>query len=71
MRPLLRLRHFGRLVVDVVGYAYLNRTWWLLPLMAALAVVTVFIVVGQAAAPYTISAATNAYLDAMGLEHHA
>ena len=50
----LRLRHLGRLVTDVVGYAVLNRTWWLVPMMATLAVVTVFIVVGQAAAPYTL-----------------
>ena len=51
---LLRLRHFGRLVVDVVGYTVVNRAWWLIPVMATLAVVTVFIVVGQAAAPYTL-----------------
>lgn len=50
----LRLRHLGRLIVDVVGYAVVNRAWWLLPLMATLAVITVFIVVGQAAAPYTL-----------------
>ena len=54
MHARLRLRHLGRLVVDVVGYAVVNRVWWLVPLMTALAVVTVFVVVGQAAAPYTL-----------------
>ena len=51
---MLRLRHLGRLVRDVTGYAVINRVWWLLPLMALLAVITVFIVIGQAAAPYTL-----------------
>lgn len=51
---MLRLRHLGRLVRDIVGFAVVNRAWWILPLMALLAVVTVFIVVGQAAAPYTL-----------------
>ncbi len=31
-----------------------NRAWWILPLMALLAVITVFIIVGQAPAPYTL-----------------
>lgn len=51
---MLRLRHLGRLVRDVTGYAVTNRVWWLLPLMALLALITVFIVIGQAAAPYTL-----------------
>ncbi len=51
---MLRLRHLFRLCGDFVAYAVVNRAWWVLPLMATLAVVTVFIVVGQAAAPYTL-----------------
>jgi hypothetical protein len=51
---LLRSSHLLRLVRDVIGFAVVNRTWWLLPLMAVLAVVTIFIVVSQAAAPYTL-----------------
>ena len=54
MHPLLRLRHLGRLVIDIVGYSVVNRAWWLLPMMVTLAIATVFIVVGQAAAPYTL-----------------
>lgn len=51
---MMRARHLLRLVRDVSGYAVVNRAWWILPLMALLAVITVFIVVGQAAAPYTL-----------------
>lgn len=51
---MLRARHFLRLVRDVGGFAVINRAWWILPLMALLAVITVFIIVGQAAAPYTL-----------------
>jgi hypothetical protein len=51
---MLRTRHLLRLVRDVCGFAVVNRAWWILPLMALLAIITVFIVVGQAAAPYTL-----------------
>jgi hypothetical protein len=51
---MLRARHLLRLVRDVCGFAVVNRAWWILPLMALLAIITVFIVVGQAAAPYTL-----------------
>jgi hypothetical protein len=51
---MLRLRHFLRLVRDFTGFAVLNRVWWLVPVMALLALITIFIVVGQAAAPYTL-----------------
>jgi Family of unknown function (DUF5989) len=48
------LRHAGRLARDVVGYSVHNRVWWLLPMMGLLALVIALIVVGQAAAPYTL-----------------
>jgi hypothetical protein len=51
---MLRARHFLRLVRDFSGFAVVNRVWWILPLMALLALITVFIIVGQAAAPYTL-----------------
>lgn len=50
----MRLRHTARLGVEFVRFSVVNRAWWLLPVMMLLAVVTVFIVVGQAAAPYTL-----------------
>jgi hypothetical protein len=39
---------------DFGAYAVVNRVWWILPLMAVLGLFAAFIVVGQAAAPYTI-----------------
>ncbi|MEZ5166791.1 MAG: DUF5989 family protein [Acidimicrobiales bacterium] len=51
---MLRLRHSLRLVRDLTGFALVNRVWWLLPLMVVLATITIFIVVGQVAAPYTL-----------------
>jgi Family of unknown function (DUF5989) len=50
----LRLRHLARLVRDLMGFAVVNRVWWLIPLMLVLTILTIFIVVGQAAAPYTL-----------------
>ena len=47
-----RLRHAARLARDVIGYSVHNRAWWLVPMMAVLMLVIVFVVVGQAAAPY-------------------
>lgn len=51
---MLRARHLVRLVRDIGGFAVVNRAWWILPVMALLALITIFIVVGQAAAPYTL-----------------
>jgi hypothetical protein len=51
---MLRLRYAARLARDVVGYSVHNRVWWLLPMMALLALLVGLIVVGQGAAPYTV-----------------
>ena len=48
------LRHAFLMARDVVGYSVHNRAWWLIPTMALLVVVIGLIVVGQAAAPYTL-----------------
>ena len=50
----LRLRHLVRLAGDLGSYAVVNRAWWIVPLMLVLGVLTAFITVGQAAAPYTL-----------------
>jgi hypothetical protein len=52
--PVLRLRHGIRLAGELVGYAFLNRLWWLLPVLLVLGLASVVIVVGQAAAPVTL-----------------
>ena len=51
---LLRARHFLRLSGDFVAYAVINRAWWVLPVTFLLAVVTILVIVGQAAAPVTL-----------------
>ena len=51
---MLRARHLLHLVRDFTGYAVINRAWWVIPVMLLLALITIFIVVGQAAAPYTL-----------------
>lgn len=52
--PVLRLRHAARLAGELVGFAFVNRLWWLLPMVLVLAVASLVIVVGQAAAPVTL-----------------
>jgi hypothetical protein len=39
---------------DFCTYAFVNRAWWVLPVTFVLALVTVLVVVGQAAAPVTL-----------------
>ena len=51
---MLRLRHATRLASDLVGYAVVNRVWWILPLVLLLGIASLLIVVGQAAAPVTL-----------------
>lgn len=51
---MLRARHAAHLVADFAAYAVINRVWWILPLMAVLAVGALLVVVGQAAAPVTL-----------------
>jgi len=50
----LRLRHLARLSGELVEYAVVNRAWWVLPFMLVLALATLLVVVGQAAAPITL-----------------
>ncbi len=50
----LRLRHAARLAGNLVGYAVVNRVWWILPLVLLLGIAALLIVAGQAAAPVTL-----------------
>ena len=52
--PMGRLRYTARLGGEFVAYSVVNRAWWVVPLVLLLAVVALAIVVGQAAAPYTL-----------------
>ncbi len=49
-----RLRYAARLGGEFVAYSVVNRAWWVVPMVLLLAVVALAIVVGQAAAPYTL-----------------
>lgn len=49
-----RLRHLAGLLRELGGYAVTNRAWWIVPFVLLLLVLTLLIVVGQAAAPFTI-----------------
>ena len=49
-----RLRHAARLGGEFVSYSVVNRAWWVVPVVLVLAVVALAVVVGQAAAPYTL-----------------
>ena len=50
-----RLRYTARLGSEFVSYSVVNRAWWVVPMVLLLGlVVALAIVVGQAAAPYTL-----------------
>ena len=49
-----RWRYVARLGGEFVSYSVVNRVWWVVPVMLLLMVVALAIVVGQAAAPYTL-----------------
>jgi hypothetical protein len=49
-----RTRHFLGLAGDLSAYAVVNRAWWVPALTLVLALATMLIVVGQAAAPVTL-----------------
>ncbi len=50
----LRMRYMARFSGEIVDYAVVNRVWWIVPLMLVVAIVTLLVVVGQAAAPFTL-----------------
>ena len=52
--PMRRLRYSARLAGEFTRYAVMNRAWWVVPLVLFLAVIALAVVVGQAAAPYTL-----------------
>ena len=51
---LLRPRHALRLTMDLLAYAVVNRAWWVPPLTLLLALATLLVIIGQAAAPVTL-----------------
>jgi hypothetical protein len=51
---MLRIRHFFQLCGEFVAYAVVNRAWWVIPPMVLLALATLLVLVGQAAAPVAL-----------------
>jgi len=48
----MRVRHFGRLLLELVAYSVMNRVWWPVPLVLFLLTIGVVVIVGQTAAPF-------------------
>jgi hypothetical protein len=51
---MLQARHLFRLCGEFVAYAAVNRAWWVIPVTLALALATLLVIIGQAAAPVTL-----------------
>lgn len=48
----MKIRHFIRLMGDLVAYSIINRVTWLIPLLLILVVATLLITAGNVAAPF-------------------
>ena len=46
------LKHLGRLLRDVGGFAWHNKAWWMVPMVLILLLLAVVVVGGQALAPF-------------------
>jgi hypothetical protein len=51
---MLRLRHTGRLLRELFGYAVVNGAWWVPVLGLGLALLLLLVLVAQATAPVTL-----------------
>lgn len=48
----LRLKHFFRLLRDVVAYSWANEIWWPVPLLLLLLAIGILALTAQVSAPY-------------------
>ena len=46
------LRHLGRLLRDVFGFARMHKAWWIVPLVLVLLAMALVLFAGQAVAPF-------------------
>lgn len=46
------LRHLGRLLRELFGFAMHYKVWWIIPLVVLLLLVALVVVVGQGSAPF-------------------
>jgi len=49
---MLFLRHLGRLLKDLLGFAWQNKAWWIIPFVLIMLVLALIIVLGQTSAPF-------------------
>ena len=49
---MMRLRHIGRLFLELFTYSVVNKVWWPIPLVILLLMVGLVAVIGQTAAPF-------------------
>jgi hypothetical protein len=48
----MRLRHLGRLFLELTAYSVVNRVWWPVPLVLLLLALGLVVFIGQTAAPF-------------------
>jgi len=46
------LKHLCRLIKDLIGFAWENKAWWIVPVVIVLLLLGLVIVGGQGAAPF-------------------
>ncbi len=49
---MMRVRHLGRLFLELCAYSVVNRVWWPVPLVLLLLTLGLVVVIGQSAAPF-------------------
>ncbi len=52
MAPMHRVKHFVRLIRDVFQFARDHKTWWIVPIVLMLALLTLLIVASSTVAPF-------------------
>jgi uncharacterized integral membrane protein len=46
------LKHLGHLLKELMGFAWQNKAWWIVPMVLVLLLLALLIVTGQTAAPF-------------------
>ena len=49
---MLFFKHFGKLVRELLHFAWANKAWWIIPIFLVLGLLALLIVAGQGAAPF-------------------
>ena len=46
------LKHLGRLLAEFGSFAWHNKAWWIIPVVAVLLLLALLVVTGQTVAPF-------------------